>query len=96
MIGMPTREQLEDQMRIAHEARMLWHAAAVERGDYEVHLESDQPPFIVTEFHREPVSPDRLEQLGIAVRCCTPGRNCLCPTCGQPADSVNLKGNEDG
>jgi hypothetical protein len=67
MIGMPTREQLEDQMRIAHEARMLWHAQAVERGEYDVHLDSERGATIVTAYAETEATDEQIEAAGITV-----------------------------
>lgn len=83
---MPTRAQLEEHIRFASERLASLHGLAVERGDFEVHFASDEPPMIVTEFMSVPTTTEELEALGI--RCHIAGRNALCPTCGQPADLI--------
>lgn len=82
----PSYEQVEERMQEYEATRKALHLDAIERGEYEIHLENDMPPIVVTEFMREAVSIERIEQLGI--RCHIAGRNALCPTCGQPADVI--------
>lgn len=62
---MITRAELEEQIRFASRTIDLLHAAAVERGEFEVHVVADEPPYLVTEYRREPVTFEQLEQLGI-------------------------------
>jgi hypothetical protein len=60
-------EQTLAEMERARLGRLQWHALAIDRGQFEVHLESDQPPMLVTEFGRTPASPEELRRLGYQV-----------------------------
>lgn len=67
----PATEAITDVARRVSDldrlGRLQWHSLAIDRGDYELHLEGGEPPFLVTEFGRTPASPEELRRLGIQV-----------------------------
>lgn len=63
----PTRQEVLDRVEEARQTLDHLHHQAVKRGEYEIHLQGDELPMVITEYRQEYATPDRLAALGITL-----------------------------
>lgn len=66
-IASPSEEDWEGWQRVCDYWAYVAHVAAMSQGRYEIHMESDEPPYVVTDEGREELTKDLARRLGWSI-----------------------------